>query len=443
MESDMRLTADEIKQGILHPAQEVRGASVFYFADAFTTDPDIMPLVIRAIERHGWDDAFDIYTFFGDLVQTEETVSWVIDQLEQREVPENEEEASLTSWLLDALTSADPNLIQAQEDRIMELDAVDEELREAIEERTLLHGFTTERLWQELQEFCEHNKTEDYLTDEDIDFAHRLIEAMGRHPDVFDAKALEILAQQIEDYTDNPMKWMEPCIVRLAGELQLQQAIPLLVKKLHEDDEVLTPDCVRSLVKIGTDEVVDALAGDFQEAEWGFRVSAAEILEKIHSDRSVERCLALLEWEEDLAIECRLAGSALMNYADEAIEPARRLVLNNELNPDLIDVRNDLLVASMLMDIELPECERWREDAKHDVEFRKNWYAEHYLGASDEEDEYLDDDYEDYDEEPLPPPDTIVREERKVGRNDPCPCGSGKKYKKCCMRKQNGAGLVE
>jgi len=26
----------------------------------------------------------------------------------------------------------------------------------------------------------------------------------------------------------------------------------------------------------------------------------------------------------------------------------------------------------------------------------------------------------------------IEREEPKVGRNDPCPCGSGKKYKKCC-----------
>jgi preprotein translocase subunit SecA len=26
---------------------------------------------------------------------------------------------------------------------------------------------------------------------------------------------------------------------------------------------------------------------------------------------------------------------------------------------------------------------------------------------------------------------TIRREEPKVGRNDPCPCGSGKKYKKC------------
>lgn len=29
-------------------------------------------------------------------------------------------------------------------------------------------------------------------------------------------------------------------------------------------------------------------------------------------------------------------------------------------------------------------------------------------------------------------PKTIVRSEPKVGRNDPCPCGSGKKFKKCC-----------
>lgn len=27
---------------------------------------------------------------------------------------------------------------------------------------------------------------------------------------------------------------------------------------------------------------------------------------------------------------------------------------------------------------------------------------------------------------------TVVREQPKIGRNDPCTCGSGKKYKKCC-----------
>ena len=31
---------------------------------------------------------------------------------------------------------------------------------------------------------------------------------------------------------------------------------------------------------------------------------------------------------------------------------------------------------------------------------------------------------------------TYRREEPKVGRNDPCPCGSGKKYKKCCGKNE-------
>ena len=28
---------------------------------------------------------------------------------------------------------------------------------------------------------------------------------------------------------------------------------------------------------------------------------------------------------------------------------------------------------------------------------------------------------------------TIVRDNKKIGRNEPCPCGSGKKYKNCCL----------
>jgi preprotein translocase subunit SecA len=36
-------------------------------------------------------------------------------------------------------------------------------------------------------------------------------------------------------------------------------------------------------------------------------------------------------------------------------------------------------------------------------------------------------------------PEPIRRRGRKVGRNDPCPCGSGKKYKNCCLRKRGAA----
>jgi hypothetical protein len=31
----------------------------------------------------------------------------------------------------------------------------------------------------------------------------------------------------------------------------------------------------------------------------------------------------------------------------------------------------------------------------------------------------------------------------KIGRNDPCPCGSGNKYKKCCAAKDEAARVAE
>lgn len=30
--------------------------------------------------------------------------------------------------------------------------------------------------------------------------------------------------------------------------------------------------------------------------------------------------------------------------------------------------------------------------------------------------------------------------DQKIGRNDPCPCGSGKKYKQCCLSKKTPSG---
>lgn len=38
--------------------------------------------------------------------------------------------------------------------------------------------------------------------------------------------------------------------------------------------------------------------------------------------------------------------------------------------------------------------------------------------------------------------DSFRRKDKKVGRNDPCPCGSGKKYKKCCLLKGEAAPSV-
>jgi len=31
----------------------------------------------------------------------------------------------------------------------------------------------------------------------------------------------------------------------------------------------------------------------------------------------------------------------------------------------------------------------------------------------------------------------------KTGRNDPCPCGSGKKYKQCCLARDETSALTK
>jgi len=41
----------------------------------------------------------------------------------------------------------------------------------------------------------------------------------------------------------------------------------------------------------------------------------------------------------------------------------------------------------------------------------------------------------------LNPPVTL-QNKQAVGRNAPCPCGSGKKFKKCCINKSSGDPLL-
>ena len=45
--------------------------------------------------------------------------------------------------------------------------------------------------------------------------------------------------------------------------------------------------------------------------------------------------------------------------------------------------------------------------------------------------------------QPAPAIQTVRRETPKVGRNEPCPCGSGQKYKRCCLNKPSANSQAE
>jgi SEC-C motif domain protein len=66
------------------------------------------------------------------------------------------------------------------------------------------------------------------------------------------------------------------------------------------------------------------------------------------------------------------------------------------------------------------------------VEFKAMFMTDEGLQVHHEFSQFRKEDGIWYFSDGKPPERTVVRSEAKVGRNDPCPCGSGKKYKKCC-----------
>jgi len=264
-------------------------------------------------------------------------------------------------------------------------------------------------------------------------------------------RVMTILNAEVEDYQGNPMLWMERYAVRMAGMMQLEEAIPAIVEILHEDADWINDECIWALARIGTDEVVRKVAEYFPTADWGFCFHAACLLEDIHSDLCVQKCFELIESTDDDEIQRELYKALLINGATEAIEPVRQLLLEpEERNPDWLEFRSDLVTAATIMEVDFPELNDWKEDMQHDTEFLKKWYAEHVVPGLDWLDQPYEDDFEEEDEGYLDesdeadqayvPSGTIITSKRP-GRNDPCPCGSGKKYKKCCLRMEKGAPL--
>jgi len=82
--------------------------------------------------------------------------------------------------------------------------------------------------------------------------------------------------------------------------------------------------------------------------------------------------------------------------------------------------------------------ERWRQEDELDEDeieddLEGRWRQEDELEDEIEKDEDRFRQGELFPEEDIHASEVYVRKYPKVGRNDPCPCGSGKKYKKCCL----------
>jgi hypothetical protein len=441
----VRYPEAKIKEAILHPDIEIRDRATSYFAKAFSSDHSIMPLVIKAVETYGRTN--DTYRLIGasrDLPQCEDTVAWVIDELNDESCDKYENYAYNLSMVL---VDADPAPLLPRESDILEARHFFPGLRTAVTERLRMLSWDKATCWQKLEEFCEEGKDKQYTNEVNQSYANLVVEALARYGQESEPKVREWLAVKLDDHSNHPMKWLEPLVVRLAGQAQLESTIPLIVSKLLEDGgDVLNSECAEALTRIGTPPMLDAIAEAFPAAKRHFRIYATNPLEHIHSDLAVEISLKLVADEKDEQIRRDLAHALLCQFAQEGIEIARKLLIGRELDFDEKGLRNYLLETCTLTGERFPEYDEWMATEKAEK-------AEHWKRVKELEDDpagllmfalekLTGKKAADVAKaKPSSPPEPRIALpykaalKQKVGRNDPCPCRSGKKFKNCCMRK--------
>ncbi len=448
----MRLPEEKIKQAILHPQLEIRQRAVRYFSVCRSEDEGVVPLVIQAVDKYGREDAYHLIGNSVRLRYTEKTISWVIEELQD---PDAERYENYVFNLNRVLCHADPVLLIHRDTEMLDSCRFYGDLRDCFIRRLELISWDEAACWRRLEQICEDGKNKQYASEVELAFAEDILETLARIGNEVEQRVLSIISQEIESFEHNPMKWMEPLMVKLAGLLHMDAAVPAILGKLHEDDSLLAGYCVEALSRIGTDAVVAVVAEEFPNAEQHFRLYATGVFENIPSDIAVEKAVELLATEKDQQVQRHLAHAVLTHFAQDAIEPVRQLIRSQRLDRDLRHLRDYLVETCTIMEQRFPEYEEWQaagkqehEEHRKQLEALKDDPTAALLWALERAKDYFPSDGP---EEPkaasstsnLPFYDKPLPDGRSnavskpVGRNAPCPCGSGRKFKKCCMKKQH------
>ncbi|MDR7077281.1 hypothetical protein J2Y03_002305 [Neobacillus niacini] len=191
--------------------------------------------------------------------------------------------------------------------------------------------------------------------------------------------------------------------VYMIGLLKLERYIPLLVRLLDRDDDSLLEELSVTLTSFQSDEVVKEVAPYLKKDN--SIIYAASIIENIKSDFAVKVLREAYRSAKELDDQDILIEALCHQLSEEAL-PEINEHMKLDYTSGLVDIEQTVYSYFSILGLMHRELAIWRQVAlERELDFRQK-------GNN------------------LPP--TPVRNENKIGRNDPCLCGSGKKYKKCC-----------
>lgn len=420
------LSPDQIKPFLNHPDADVRALAADYFSDSWSRDPEILPLILDAREKFGDEPYFRNLSRAKRLVITGETLDRLLKLLDQTESDQT------AGALGDLIATASTELFNDRRDVIANHLKLDAGVIRSIGLRLEYLGWSSERLWEDFQDYARRQdeadrKGEDW--DSALDQSDELIEVLATR-DVPDAETLcRLLADpELRD------SWLEVYLATLTGRRRLSEAIPVLITKFHQEDaDYLIEEALSALARIGGPASIAPLIAAFPESDWTFKFCAVGILGDLKHPESEAAILELLKSETDSDLRTMLCVSLCELISEHALETVRKEIASGSVET-FRETASLILAVAVMLDQELPkEAVQWQRERKRQQKAieraEAKWksmgdFAGRDLEVEREAQPAMEPSYE--------PARPTRHEGPRAGRNDPCPCGSGKKYKKCC-----------
>jgi len=174
---------------------------------------------------------------------------------------------------------------------------------------------------------------------------------------------------------------------------------------------------------------------------WYVRNYLSGALENIHYEGAAEKLLPLIPSEKDESMRASLAIATASQFDEAAIETVLQIYDEDVSDPERHAIIEKLFALASVGGLDLPEMPEWETTITKDwaryqnLSRRGNENAQKIIRLAQQAHSPPRRRTVDH-AQPITPSHAPTT---RVGRNESCPCGSGEKHKKCCLRKSNPA----
>ncbi|MEO7099140.1 MAG: SEC-C metal-binding domain-containing protein [Luteolibacter sp.] len=438
-----------LADGLEHEDMMVRSEALNLLAGSRHRNPATTMKALRQLDLHGWKGAFEFPHQVTDLPLSEESMGWLANRLELLAPTTDDEEANglfpLVNWFcmapvplirphmdrfLDTIIAAPPpathairsNPVKFANPRIS-LDLVARRLEAAC--------LPADQCLARLEASLERCAASPDFPSREVTELGLLCETLAQRETV----SMAILSKWLDAVHDVPPgaasveDYRTGAAVLILKHGRRPPPVEALVRLFEIDWDWLNEEIADALSCTGNSSTLGFLLEKYSELPWSARLYLTGVFGRLRFPEHEAALIDMLDREEDEDLCADIARTLILYGSERSIARARKAA--KELFPS--GERESLVDALYLCDrLGDPST---KEALRHFDKMRKR--REQSRGRFDMLERGLTPSFPIDGEhlmQPYEPPTPIspYRAESQIGRNSPCPCGSGKKFKKCC-----------